>query len=170
MKKLLAALALVLAVSANAQSWERLEGQHSGVKQSMAVAVQDSSKWAEIWRQHDASAPLPEVDFARESVIVVFLGRTETAGVKVEVIVQQNPLDQTRLNVFYREISAKKGFTAQVVCEPYAIVKVPKAAKIDLEKDAVVKNPETIRAPANPRDTRKMKALIDTLSDAPKFD
>jgi hypothetical protein len=170
MKNILAALALILAVSANAQSWDRLEGQHSGVKETMAVAVQDPQKWAEIWRQHDAQAPLPDVDFARENVVVVFLGQTQAAGTKVQVVVQQDPIDSGRINVFYREISGKKAFAAQVVCEPYTIVKVPRASTIDIEKDGVVKAPERVRAPAVKRDERKMKALIQGLEDAPAFD
>lgn len=170
MRNLLAALSLLLAVTANAQNWQRLEGQHSGVKHGMAVAVQDAGKWREIWSQHDASAPLPEVDFSRESVVVVFLGQTQTAGVKVQVVVQRDPIDANRLNVFYREVPGRAGFAAQVVCQPYAIVKVPRAAVIDVEKDAVMRAPEPAKAPAVKRDTRKMKALIEGLENAPSFD
>lgn len=169
MKILLPLIALLLAVSARAQSWERLEGQHSGVKRTLAVAVQDPQKWEEIWRQHDASTPIPQVDFSRENVVVVFLGQKPHAGVKVEVVVQKDPLDDTRLNVFYREVSAKSDFVAAVVCEPYAIVKVPRAAVIDVEKDAVIRTPERERAPKHKRDDRKVKALIESLS-IPNFD
>ncbi|MFI5347187.1 MAG: hypothetical protein ACHQ51_12510 [Elusimicrobiota bacterium] len=169
MKNILSALALILAVSANAQSWERLEGQHSGVKDTMAVAVQDPQKWAEIWHRHDAQAPVPEVDFSKESVVVVFAGRTQTAGVTITVTVQKDPLDDNRLNVFYRETVTSKAFSAQVQCEPFAIVKIPRAAVIDVEKDGVVKAPEHIRAPAAKRDERKMKALIESL-EVPNFD
>ena len=154
---------LLLAVSARAQNWERLEGQHSGVKETMAVAVQDAQKWAEIWHQHDAAAPIPEVDFSRESVVVVFLGEKRSAGVKVQVVVQKDPLDANRLNVFYREIVTRNGFAAAVICEPFAIVKVPRAATIDVERDAVVKAPERNGVPAAKRDDRKMKALLESL-------
>ncbi|MDE2142840.1 MAG: protease complex subunit PrcB family protein [Elusimicrobia bacterium] len=168
MKTLLSLLVLTLAVSANAQSWERLEGRHSGVKEPMAQAVQDPQKWAEIWRQHDASAPVPEVDFSKESVVVVFAGRTNTSGLHIQVIVQPDPLDANRVNVFYRETMTSKGFTAQVQCEPFAIVKIPRAAVIDVEKDGVVKIPEQKRSPAPKRDERKMKALLESL-EAPNF-
>ena len=144
MKTILAALALILTVSAHAQSWERIEGQHSGVKETMAVAVQDSGKWAEIWRRHNASAPAPVVDFSKENVIVVFLGQTQTAGVKVQLVVQQDPIDTNRVNVFYRQTAANKGFAAQVQCEPFAMVKIPRAALIHVETDAVVTIPELI--------------------------
>ena len=70
MKIFLASLALMVAGSASAQVvW--IEGQHSGVKQTMAVAVQDPETWTEIWHQHDASAPVPQVDFSKENVVVV---------------------------------------------------------------------------------------------------
>ncbi len=147
MKNLLALVALLLAASASAQVTAPtpkpfLEGQHSGVKEPMAVAVQDSAKWEEIWRQHDASTPAPQVDFSKQNVVVVFLGQTETAGVKVTIVVQQDPIDSTRINVFYRQTVIKKGFAAQVECQPFAIVKVPRTATIDIEADAPVSIPE----------------------------
>lgn len=169
MKNLLAALALIAAVNANAQvkaaqkTW--MEGQHSGVTEPMAVAVQDPAKWEEIWRQHDASgAPAPDVDFSKQNVIVVFLGKTETAGVKVTIVVQQDPIDSSRINVFYRETVIKKGFAAQVECQPYAMVKVPRAATIDVEKDGKVSVPERANAPAAPKhDDKRVKALMDSI-------
>ena len=174
MKNLFAALALILAVNANAQvqtkTW--LEGQHSGVKQPLAVAVKDSQKWNEIWRQHDASKPCPEVDFTQMSIVVVFLGETETAGIKVTVVVQQDPIDSTRINVFYRRTASKKGFSAQVQSEPYAMVKVPRAVTIDIEADAPVSIPERANAPAAPKhDDKRVKALMESVKvDSLSFD
>lgn len=173
MKNLLLAVVLMtLAAAANAQVrvWDRLEGQHSGIKESTAVAVKDAKAWEEIWRRHDASAPVPEVDFSRESVVVVVVGPRQTAGTKVEIVVQKDPLDDSRLNVFYREISAaSKSFSAQVQCQPFAIVKIPKAATIDLERDATVSIPERRAAPAQKLDGRKMRALTESL-ETPSFD
>ena len=167
---LLAVMIAAGPAAASVQPWERLEGQHSGVKETLAVAVQDPQKWADIWRRHDASAPVPEVDFTKESVVVVFLGRTQAAGVKVELTVQQDAIDAFRLNVFYRKTVAKNTFAAQVLCEPYAIVKIRRAATIDVEKDADVEPPERGRAPKRVRDERKMKALILGLEGSSKFD
>jgi hypothetical protein len=175
MKNLLAGLALILAASARAQVQAPapkpfLEGQHSGVRETRAVAVQDEEKWAEIWREHDASAPEPEVDFSKENVVVVFLGVKQTAGFKITIVVQQDPIDSSRLNVFYRQSVAKKGFTAQVECAPYAMVKVPRAETIDIEKDSVVSTPERVAAPATPKyDGTKVRALLQG-SQNPKFD
>jgi len=168
MKTTLASLALLLAVSASAQVvvdvWQRLEGQHSRMKESLAVAVQSREKWEEIWRRHDPEAPVPQVDFEKESVVVVFIGETARGGVTVDVIVQKDPIDSNRLNVFYREIVTRKSFTTQVECQPFAIVKVPKAATIDVERDGAVSAPERPAAPANPRDARKMRGYLERLA------
>lgn len=165
MKKLLAALALILAVNASAQSQTKTlaEGQHSGVKEPLAVAVTDCQKWSEIWKRHDASASAPAVDFSRNSVVVVFLGQTETAGVKVTIVVQQDPLDSDRLNVFYRRTVSKKGMSAQVESQPYAMVLVPHAATIDIEADAPVSIPERAAAPkaAQADSAKRVKALLE---------
>jgi putative transposon-encoded protein len=169
MKKLLAALALILAVNASAQQQKPqtlAEGQHSGVKAPLAVAVQDSDKWTEIWKQHDASDPAPAVDFSRNSVVVVFLGQTETAGVKVTIVVQQDPIDSNRLNVFYRRTVTKKGMSAQVECQPFAMVLVPHADTIDVEADAPMSIPERANAPAAKQadSSKRVKALLDGFS------
>lgn len=173
MKTFLFVLALTLASSARAQqvvsNWQRLEGQHSGVKETMAVAVQDPQKWQEIWRRHDASAPVPKVDFDHETVIVVFVGERRTSGVTVQIVVQKDPIDSNRLNVFYSEVVTKKVFSAQVQCQPYAFVKVPKAATIDLEPNGRMSIPEAVPADAPQLDQRKMRALTDGIAN-PSFD
>lgn len=164
------ALTLAAAVSASAQvvssNWQRLDGQHSGIKESLAVAVQDSKKWEEIWTRHQAGAPLPPVDFEKESVVVVFLGQTLTSGVKVDIVVQKDPIDSNRLNVFYKQVVTHKAFSAQVQCEPFAFVKVPKAAVIDIEANGRVSVPENERAPANKPDQRKMRGFLERLEGA----
>ena len=82
---------------------------------------------------------------------------------------QDDALDRSRLNVFYKEVRSGKNFAALVISEPYAIVKVRKAATIAFEADGAVSIPERAKAPANPRDTTKFRALIESLS-IPSFD
>jgi hypothetical protein len=170
MKIPLSALALILAVNANAQTKSWLEGQHSGVKEPLAVAIQNPQQWSEIWHRHDASEPVPDVDFTKQSVVVVFLGETKTAGVKVTVVVQPDPLDSNRINVFYRLTAGNKGLSAQVRCEPYAMIKIPRAAVIDVEREGQVGVPENGSPQAKPkRDKRKFHILIKGL-ESPSFE
>lgn len=172
MKKTSLALfaALLLNLSASAQtdvSWKTLEGQHSGIAEARTVAVTDAASWEKVWKEHNAQAPVPAVDFSKESVVAVFLGETRAAGVKVEIVVQNDMLDSDRLNVFYKEVRSGKSFAAQMICRPFAMVKVRKAAVVSFETNGAASIPEPRRAPKNPRDDSKVRALLET---APSFD
>ncbi|MBI2789269.1 MAG: hypothetical protein HYX59_11355 [Elusimicrobia bacterium] len=163
--------ALLLSVAASAQTagaWDKLEGQNSRIAQPRTVAVSDKTAWEQVWKEHSAQAPAPSVDFSKESVVAVFLGETRAAGVKIEIVVQNDMIDANRLNVFYKEIrSAAKPFAAQVICRPFAMVKVRKAGTVSFEADGRVSIPENRTAPKNPRDDSKVRALLETL---PSFD
>lgn len=172
MKNALLALVLLASSAAaqDASSWKRLEGQSSGIKSRRAVAVYDSAEFAKLWKEHAADAPAPQVNWGEEGVVAVFLGETQTAGVKVEVVVQQDMLDSGRLNVFYKEVRpASKPFAAMRLSYPYAIVRVRKAQTVAFEVDGRVSLPEKAKAPANPRDTSKVRILLETLG-TPSFD
>ncbi len=174
MKTTLSAVAaLILAVSASAQvvgKWDKLEGQHSRITERRAVVVADEAAWEKVWKEHDQNAPVPAVNFSEESVVAVFLGETNTAGLKVQIVVQKDMLDENRLNVFYKEVRpAAKPFAAAMVCQPFAMVKVRKASVISIEADGRLSIPEKKAAPANPRDTAKVRALLETIQ-IPSFD
>jgi hypothetical protein len=164
--------ALLLSVAASAQvarvtgPWDKLEGQHSRIAERRTVAVTDSMAWEKVWKEHDANSPVPAVNFNEESVVAVFLGETKT-GVKIEIVVQKDMIDADRLNVFYKEIVSNKGFAAQVVCQPFAMVKVPKTKVVSFEVNGRMSIPETAKPPKNPRDDSKVRALLETL---PSFD
>ena len=169
MKITLSAIALLLAAASQAASWDRLEGSHSGIKRPKAVAVQDERQWEALWSQHDAANPAPKVDFTKENVVAVFLGERRAAGVRVEVVIQKDPIDGSRLNIFYREAAGGKPFSAAVLCQPYAIVKVPRASTIGVEKNSTISIPENAVAPQNTFDGRKVRALVEGFA-APAFD
>lgn len=167
---LLAVLALSVPAFSQVAAWQKLEGQHSKITTRLAVAVSDQASWEKVWKEHDSETPVPAVDFRDATVVAVFLGERQTAGTKVELTVQTDALDANRLNVFIKEIAPKaKGFAAQMICQPYAIVKVRKAAVVAFENNGTMSIPENRRAPANPRDETKVRALLETLT-APSFD
>lgn len=163
--------ALLLSVAASAQvigQWSKLEGQHSQISERRMVVVTDKASWEKIWSEHAAGTPVPSVNFNKESVVAVFLGQTQNAGVKIEIVVQNDMIDSNRLNVFYKEVSAaSKSFTAQVICQPFAMVKVRKASVVSIEANAPVSIPEKMQAPKNPRDDAKVRALLEAI---PSFD
>ena len=168
---LAAILALVLSVAASAQvggPWSKLEGQHSLISERRALAVSDEAAWEKVWKEHDAYAPVPVVDFDKENVVAIFLGQTPNAGVKIEIVVQDDMIDSNRLNVFYKEVRPKtKTFAASVICQPYAMVKVPKAKVVSIEVNGRMSTPEKTQAPKNPRDDSKVRVLLESI---PSFD
>lgn len=166
MKKIafVAIAALSLSVAASAQvvgSWSTLEGQHSRILESRTVAVSDKAAWEKVWAEHSAGTPVPAVNFNEESVVAVFIGETKAAGVKIEIVVQNDMIDSNRLNVFYKAVrSASKSFAAQVICHPFAMVKVRKASVVSFEVNGRVSIPEKMAPLKNPRDDSKVRALL----------
>lgn len=161
-KTLVALLLLASSVaSAQVQSWDKMEGQSSGITEMRAVAVTDADAWRKVWAEHSGGTKAPEVDFSKSSVVAVFLGERRTAGVKIEIVVQDDALDSDRLNVFYKEIRpAAKPFAAQRVTYPFAMVKVRRAASVNIEVNGTMSIPENGKAPKAARDTSKVKALL----------
>jgi hypothetical protein len=170
MKTLLAVALLGLAVSARAEpkSWvqDKIEGQSSDVKEPANILVQSAEEWQKVWRDHFTD-PVPAVDFAQKKVVVVFLGEMKAAGVRVSAVVQADPLDSGRVNVFYRPLPVGKGFRALAAATPYVMVKVESTVKtIHVEPDARWQVPEGTKSKGNPADKRKFRALLDGPSKA----
>lgn len=170
MIKLLSLVSVLLAASPilASEDWSKIEGQRSGIAEARFVGVTDQAAWEKLWREHDARSPVPAVDFTKESVAAVFLGERASGGIKIDLVIQADPLDATRLNAFYKEIRSSKGFAITMISHPYLIVKVRKASVIAFEANQRVGVPAA-GAPANPRDERKVKALLGDMT-APAFD
>lgn len=167
MIKLLSLVSVLLAAAPAlaAEEWTKYEGQRSGIREARVAGVTDQAAWEKLWREHDAQTPVPAVDFSKESVVAVFLGERASGGVKIDLVLQADPLDATRLNAFYKEIRSSRGFATTMISHPYLIVKARKAAVIAFETNQRVGVPSA-GAPANPRDERKVNALMGV----PAFD
>ncbi|MBI5209380.1 MAG: protease complex subunit PrcB family protein [Elusimicrobia bacterium] len=116
---------------ADVAGWEAMSGQNSAIDYPQMVAVRDAKGWAELWAEHLKGSPLalavPAADFSKETVVAVFLGLKPTGGYKVELSLQQDPMDSSRLFVLYREVPPRTGaIVSQVVSRPFEIRKVRK--------------------------------------------
>ena len=112
--------------------------------------------------------PSPFVIFIKEGAVGGFLRGDEGRRSEDEIVVQNDMVDANRLNVFYKEVrSSSKSFAAQMICRPFAMVKVRKAAVVSFEVNGRVSIPENMKAPKNPRDDSKVRALLEAL---PSFD
>jgi hypothetical protein len=57
----------------------------SGVNEARDVVVRDRAAWSALWAEHAGNAQLPEVDFDKQMVIGVFLGRKEGGCYTVDI-------------------------------------------------------------------------------------
>jgi hypothetical protein len=125
---MIAALALVASVllqttMAPLRSLDR--GALSDIVSERQVSVRDATEWASMWRQHAPGRAQPSVDFGREMVVGVFLGRRPTAGFSVEVTgYRESGADVV---VMYRETAPSRDLiTAQMLTAPYDLVAIPR--------------------------------------------
>lgn len=66
-----------------------LDESQSGFERPVQQKVADPETWAKVWRQVQArvspAPPLPEVDFARETLLVVAAGEKRSGGIGIAV-------------------------------------------------------------------------------------
>jgi len=125
-----AAIAFVcwtVAASAQMTFTNIAKGASSGQQVATEVVVRTPAEWAELWKLHAPSATAPQVDFATNMVVGVFLGTKPSAGYDVEIVgVKAQAGD---LIVEYVQTQPGRGtITAQMLTAPYHLVAVPKHA------------------------------------------
>ena len=138
MKNALALLVALIAFSLPARAQEmRLAGQRSEIKDARMVVARTPAEFDALWKQHNPTQAEPAVNFDKQIVVAVFLGERSTGGTKVELTLMNDPLDSSKLVVFYKEVPpAKSGFATQVVCAPFEIRAVAKSyAAVTFERN-----------------------------------
>jgi len=101
------------------------KGPMSAIDQPRQVTVRSAAGWGALWKENGANAPLPAVDFSREMVVGVFLGRRPTAGYGVEIVRAIG--NSSALVVEYVETAPPRDrITAQILTAPYHLVAIPK--------------------------------------------
>ena len=105
-----------------------------GIQDSVRMIVREGTALRDVWRQATSSQssppPMPEIDFAREMVLVVGAGRmTPDDMVQVDsVVVRTEPVAGTRpkrvMDVLVRTIRGCQTFRSDAY--PLAIVRVPR--------------------------------------------
>jgi hypothetical protein len=101
-------------------------GAQSAIESPRQATADNADEFATLWRAH-SPRPQPPVDFAKETVVAVFLGMRNTGGYSVQIVaVERQPGGAV---VRYRERRpAPDAITAQVITYPFVIVAVPKVS------------------------------------------
>lgn len=103
------------------------KGDQSNMDDARQAVARTAAEWMALWRQHAPDRPAPNVDFAREMVVGVFIGSRPTAGFAVEIIGTRT--EGGTLVVQYRETRPARGLvTAQVITSAYHIAALPRHA------------------------------------------
>ena len=96
-------------------------GAHSGIEAAKTVVVRTSAEWKTLCAEH--GRPCPSVDFARSTVVGVFLGTRPTAGFSVEITRVER--DGDALVVSWREKQpGPDEMAAQMMTMPYRLATI----------------------------------------------
>ena len=108
-------------------SFSNLSQRNSQIQEARTTTVTTPEAWETLWSEHmGADSERPEVDFAKEAVVAVFLGQKPTGGYSVTI--QSVRLIEKTLQVTYAEKSpSPDSITTQVISYPSHIVKVNQA-------------------------------------------
>ncbi|HKS36199.1 MAG TPA: protease complex subunit PrcB family protein [Verrucomicrobiae bacterium] len=113
------------------------KGGFSGIKDVRQEVIKDKAAWEKLWTEHTkttrTATPVPEVDFAKEMVIVATQGTKRTGGYSVE-IVSAEPAGK-KFRVAVKQASPPPGALAiQALTAPFHFVAVPRS---DLEVEFI---------------------------------
>jgi hypothetical protein len=102
-------------------------GDRSGIIEFSQVVVRNQADWTALWKKHASvqsnPAPLPAVDFTKEAVVAVFLGKRPTGGHEVEIVSVEQTADS--LSVSYVERQPPPGsIVTQAFTQPFHIVRL----------------------------------------------
>jgi len=99
----------------------------SGIDEPRQSVARSADEWTTLWRAHAGDKPAPKVDFARRTVLAVFLGTRTSAGYAVEIVGTR--AEGTGLIVQWSERQPQRDMvSAQILTSPSHIVTVPKVA------------------------------------------
>ena len=120
---------LSLAVAALLQSAAPLrsvgKGVISGIEVRREVVVRAPAEWASLWKDHGSREPVPAVDFSRDMVVGIFLGRRSTGGYGVEIIRAEGSGGTTVVE-YVETTPSPDAITSQVLTAPFHLAAIPR--------------------------------------------
>jgi hypothetical protein len=107
------------------------KGGYSGIAQATNLVIQSTGEWAALWKRHqgtvDPTAPMPAVDFGKEMVVAVAMGRKPTGGYVIKI--QRIETTPSHLRIFVTERTPGPGdLVTQAFTAPFHFVAVAKSS------------------------------------------
>jgi len=102
----------------------------SGLTEPQQVVIREEKTWRELWSKHavdkETASKVPKIDFSKEMVIAVALGRQRSGGYLLEIT--RVEIEGEKLRITYRrKAPAPDSIVLQVVTTPVHFVAVPKS-------------------------------------------
>jgi len=98
-------------------------GVQSGVEQPRQAIVRTAAEWKALCTEHAPDHPCAPVDFARTTVVGVFLGTRPSAGFAVEITGVTRDGDAL-LVTYHERRPGPDELAAQMITEPFHLVSV----------------------------------------------
>jgi PrcB C-terminal len=125
---LVMAVLAVATMSAQTPSFTNIaKGDSSEQQLAKQVTVRTAAEWKALWKDHAPTEKMPDVDFAKDMVIGIFLGTKPSAGHEVE-IVGVRPEGKDLIVEYVQKQPAPGTLAAQILTAPFHLVAVPKHA------------------------------------------
>ncbi|HWQ93220.1 MAG TPA: protease complex subunit PrcB family protein [Clostridia bacterium] len=106
------------------------KGGFSGIAVAQESIIKDQDAWAMLWKRHKLDRTreggIPEIDFTREMVAVVTMGRQRTGGYAVEIVRVEAMADRLRIHV-RRRTPPPGDMTIQALTAPFHFAALPKS-------------------------------------------
>jgi hypothetical protein len=106
------------------------KGALSGIHEPTQEVIKDKAAFEKLWAKHNTrhlgETPVPEVDFSKEIVVFVAMGRKNTGGYNIHIIKVEPVGGKLRISV-QRKTPPPGGIAVQVITAPFEFVAVPKS-------------------------------------------
>ncbi len=100
------------------------KGDMSGQQTAKQVTVRTPAEWKALWKDHAPTEKMPNVDFAKNMVVGIFLGSKPSAGHEVEIVGVRTQ-DKDLIVEYVQKQPGRGTMAAQILTEPYHLVSVP---------------------------------------------
>ena len=104
-------------------------GDHSTVEERKNLFISDAAEFEKIWKQIHPEDPLPDVNFATESVIALFAGQKSSGGYTIAVEKIVDFKDTETVSILLTEPGAECLVT-QALTTPFELIKLPASGLI----------------------------------------
>ena len=101
------------------------QGRTSGIGEPRQVVVRSAGEWQALWKEHGGAERPETIDFAKFTVVGVFLGTRPTGGYSVEIAGTRRE-GETLVIEYLERRPAPDALVSQALTAPFHVIRVPR--------------------------------------------